>query len=252
MENYDQTQNAEFTVLGSSVHSQEASKTFVANVFMWMFVGLLASAVTAYLFAFSGFRDLILQATSKGVRWTTFGSVMGFLPLIFFFVIAFGLQRMSYPALVVLFLSYAVTMGISLFSIILLVYQTASVVTIFAASAAMFGVMAVLGYTTNQDLTSFGRILMMALIGIIIAAIINVFIHSTALNTIISMVGVAVFTGLTAYDVQKIKRIGAGIEYQGISANDTKKLAILGAFNLYLDFINLFIMLINLFGKRND
>lgn len=112
--------------------------------------------------------------------------------------------------------------------------------------------MAVMGYTTDKDLTSFGRILTMGLIGIVIASIINMFLGSDRMGYIISIVGVAVFTGLTAYDVQKLKRIGEGVEFEGTSASDTKKLAIMGALNLYLDFINLFLMLLRLFGGRRD
>jgi FtsH-binding integral membrane protein len=116
----------------------------------------------------------------------------------------------------------------------------------------MFGVMAVMGYTTDKDLTSFGRILSMGLIGIVIAMIINMFMHSGPLNYLISIIGVAVFTGLTAYDTQKLKRIGAGLEFAGTSATDTRKLALMGALNLYLDFLNLFLMLLRLFGNRRN
>ena len=116
----------------------------------------------------------------------------------------------------------------------------------------MFGVMAVLGYTTDKDLTSFGSILMMGLIGIIIASMINWFLQSDGLYYLISILGVAIFTGLTAYDVQKLKRIGAGIEYQGmgVAVSDTRKIALMGALSLYLDFINLFLMMLRLFGRR--
>ena len=112
--------------------------------------------------------------------------------------------------------------------------------------------MAVMGYTTDRDLTSFGRIMFMGLIGIVVASLINMFLHSSGMNYIISIIGVAVFTGLTAYDTQKLKRIGAGIEYEGTSANDSKKLALMGALNLYLDFINLFLMLLRLFGNKRN
>jgi len=112
-------------------------------------------------------------------------------------------------------------------------------------------VMAFMGYTTNQDLTKFGRILMMGVIGVLIAMVINYFLHSSQLDYIISIIGVMVFTALTAYDVQKLKRIGEGLEYNGeVSANDTKKMSILGALNLYLDFINIFLFLLRLFGNR--
>jgi uncharacterized protein len=114
----------------------------------------------------------------------------------------------------------------------------------------MFGVMAFMGYTTNQDLTKFGRILMMGVIGVLIAMVINYFLHSSQLDYIISIIGVMVFTALTAYDVQKLKRISEGLEYEGVSAANTKKMSILGALNLYLDFINIFLFLLRLFGNR--
>ena len=116
----------------------------------------------------------------------------------------------------------------------------------------MFGVMAFMGYTTHQDLTKFGRILIMGLIGILIAMVINFFLHSSQMDYIISIIGVMVFVGLTAYDVQKLKRIGEGIEYNDVSAADTKKMSVLGALTLYLDFINIFLFLLRLFGSRRN
>ena len=246
MENHDQAQNAEFTVLGSSVHTQQASKTFMANVFMWMFVALAVSTVAAFLFA-TNVSLLELLVTPTGL--TIFGWIVMFAPIGFVLFMSVRLNKLSYATLVTLFLLYSATTGISL-SFILLVYTAGSVFTCFAAASAMFGVMGVLGYTTNQDLTSFGRILRMALIGIIVAMLINFFMHSQQFDYLISIIGVAVFTGLTAYDVQALKRIGAGIEYEGVPADDSKKLAIMGALRLYLDFINLFLMLLRLFGKR--
>lgn len=148
-------------------------------------------------------------------------------------------------------MAYAAVNGIS-FSFILLAYTSGSVIGCFASASVMFGIMALMGYTTDKDLTSFGSILTMGLVGLIIASMVNWFLHSDALGYIISLVGVAVFTGLTAYDVQKLKRIGAGIEFNNVSANDTKKLSLFGALTLYLDFINLFIMLLRLFGNKRD
>ncbi len=109
-----------------------------------------------------------------------------------------------------------------------------------------------MGYTTEKDLTSFGSMLTMGLVGMLVAMMVNWFLHSQMLDYIISLVGVAVFTGLTAYDVQKLKRVGAGLEYEGTSANDTKKLMLMGGLTLYLDFINLFLMLLRLFGGKRD
>jgi FtsH-binding integral membrane protein len=147
-----------------------------------------------------------------------------------------------------LFIAFSVLMGMSL-SFILLVYTGSSVFKTFAVTSAMFGVMAVLGYTTKTDLTKFGSILMMALFGIIIAMVINMFMHSSTMEYIISVIGVLIFTGLTAYDVQKLKRIGAGA---GVDIHDVnvRKMSIMGALTLYLDFINLFLFLLRFLGDR--
>jgi len=145
-----------------------------------------------------------------------------------------------------LFLLYSSVMGMSL-SFIFWAYTASSIFSTFITTSAMFGVMAVAGYTTKIDLTKFGSIMMMGLVGIIIASLINMFMHSDSMQYIISFVGVLVFTGLTAYDVQKLKNIGAGIELGTAAAS---KLVIMGALSLYLDFINLFLMLLRLFGNR--
>ena len=150
-------------------------------------------------------------------------------------------------ALTGLFLLYSVLTGMSL-SFIFLVYAQTSITQIFFVTSAMFGTMALVGYTTKTDLTKLGSLLYMALIGIIIAAVVNMFMQSDAMSYFISFISVILFTGLTAYDVQKLKNIGAGVEY-GTEA--TSKLAIMGALNLYLDFINLFLALLRLFGRRN-
>jgi uncharacterized protein len=227
---------------------------FMANVFMWMFVALGVSALMAFLFAQNAaLFSLIYSVTpmTGRVHLNGLGTILTFAPLIFVFAMSLGFQRFSSTTLTAMFLTYAALMGISLSSI-LLVYTASSVLGCFASASAMFGIMAFMGYTTDKDLTSFGRILTMGLWGIAIAFVVNFFLHSSAISYIISVVGVAVFTGLTAYDVQKLKRIGAGIEFEGTSNEGVAKLSVLGALNLYLDFINLFLMLLNLFGKRND
>ena len=244
-----------YTIIDSTPASGAGSvaKKFMANVFMWMFLALAISTLSAYLFASnSSLLNLLYVQTERGMSMTGLGMLMTFAPLAFILVMSFGINRLSSAALTVIFLAYAACMGISL-SIILLIYTAGSVLTCFLSASVMFGLMAVLGYTTDKDLTSFGRILMMGLIGIVIASLVNFFLNSSGLDYIISFIGVAVFTGLTAYDVQKLKRIGAGIEYGGNGVlADTSKLAIMGALSLYLDFINLFLMLLRLFGNRRD
>ena len=250
---YNQNQQfSNYTVVDSKVgNPATASKTFMSGVFLWMFAAMLISAAAAYFFASvpSLLDTLRVVHANNSISITPFGMIVTFLPLVFVLTMSFAFTRLSAPAIVGFFLLYAATTGISL-SFILLTYEIGSIVTTFISSALMFGVMAIMGYTTNKDLTSFGRILRMGLYGIIIAMLVNFFMHSRQLDYIISIIGVAVFTGLTAYDVQKLKNIGAGLQYEGTSVGDTKKLAIMGALNLYLDFLNLFLMMLSLFGKR--
>lgn len=255
MENYNQNNFTSYTVLDSSPASNTGaiSKKFMANVFSWMFLALAVSAFFAYLFSENETLKAILYQPTEygGYSMTGAGLFVAFSPLAFVLIMSFGYRKLSSVALTALFVLFSAMMGMSLSSI-LFVYTASSVIGCFASASVMFGIMAVMGYTTDKDLTSFGSMLTMGLIGIIIASMVNMFLHSEALYYIISFIGIAVFTGLTAYDVQKLKRIGAGIEYQGdgVTVNDTTKLALLGALNLYLDFINLFLMLLRVFGRQ--
>jgi FtsH-binding integral membrane protein len=225
--------------------SADASRKFIANVFMWMFVALGISAFCAYIFnANPQLADLLRDPLT--LRRTGLGTLVMFAPLIFVMVMSFGLNKLSAPILTLLFLVFAVLMGSSL-SFILSVYAESSVLGVFVTASGVFGIMAVAGYTTNQDLTKFGSLMIMGLIGMVIASVVNMFIQSPGMSKAISYIGVAVFVGLTAYDVQKLKRIGAGQEY---GPADMKKMAIMGALTLYLDFINLFLSLLRIFGSR--
>ncbi len=253
MSNYNQD-FSNYTVIDSqpATGTGAVAKKFMANVFMWMFVALGVSTFFSVLYATtpSLLEDLYVQ-TDKGLRPSTLSWVVTFAPFAFLLIMQFGMNRLSAPMLTLLFLAFAAVLGISL-SNILLIYTSSSVIGCFGAAAVMFGVMAFMGYTTDKDLTSFGRLLTMGLIGMVVAMLINLFLQSSAMGYLISIVGVAVFTGLTAYDTQKLKRIGAGLEYEGTSAENTKKLALMGALSLYLDFLNLFLMLLRLFGGRRD
>jgi len=238
----------DYTVVESA--AKPLAKTFMANVFLWMFAALGISAFFAFLFAATpSLMALLVNTTTGGLN--LLGYAVVFSPIIFVMVMSLRFHKLSATAITALFIAYAAITGISL-SFILFVYTSSSVIGCFAAAAAMFGIMAVMGYTTDKDLTKFGSILQMALIGIVIAMLINFFIGSSALDYVISIIGVMVFTGLTAYDVQTLKRIGMGIEYEGTTAAGTRKLAVMGALRLYLDFINLFLMLLRLFGGRRD
>jgi FtsH-binding integral membrane protein len=223
----------------------DASRKFIANVFLWMFAALGISALCAYVFMST---PALLQTLVDGTtgQLTGLAYVVMFAPLAFVMLMSFGLNRISYPVLSLLFIAYAALTGISL-SFILLAFTSASVLGVFLTTSVVFGVMAIAGYTTKQDLTKFGSILIMFLIGIVVASLVNMFLHSSGLDMLISYIGVAVFVGLTAYDVQKLKNIGAGLVYGEANAS---KMALMGGLTLYLDFINLFLMLLRVFGRR--
>ncbi len=235
-------ENTEFNVVPSLTESGELAKNFMAKVFTWMAAALFISGITAWMFGTSSLITLLVGETGM----TPLGYVVLFAPLGFVLLMSFGFNRLSAPLLILCFLVYSILTGMSL-SFIFLVYTAGSIYSIFAIAGGMFGVMAIAGYTTNTDLTKFGSLMVMALFGLVIATVINAFMHSEQFSYILSFVGVLVFTGLTAYDVQKLKRIGSGAEY---GTENTQKLAILGALSLYLDFVNLFLYLLRLFGRR--
>jgi FtsH-binding integral membrane protein len=222
------------------------SKTFLSSVFTYMGMALGITGLVSYIFGTDASYTSMLVSPTGGS--TMLGYVIMIAPLLFVMAMGMGFQRFSSSTLLALFLVFSVLMGMSI-SFIFLIYTAGSIYTTFFITAGTFGVMAVLGYTTNTDLTKFGSILMMGLIGIVIASIVNWFLRSSMMEYIISFLGVLIFTGLTAYDVQKLKRIGEGAEY---GTEDTRKLSIMGALTLYLDFINLFLFLLRFFGNRRD
>ncbi len=227
------------------IDDADSTRKFLASVFTWMFVALGISALCAYVFAntpalYSTLRDVNTQQT------TGLGILVMFSPLAFVMLMSFGLNKLSYGVLSLLFIAYSALTGIS-FSFILQVFTTSSILGVFITTSTVFGIMAIAGYTTKVDLTKFGSILFMFLIGIVVASLVNMFLHSSGLDMLISYIGVAVFVGLTAYDVQKLKNIGAGLTYGEATAS---KMALMGGLTLYLDFINLFLMLLRIFGRR--
>ena len=228
---------------GVYVNDNAVSKSFVSNVFAYMSLALAISGALAYLF---GTTDLIFSLVTRS-GMTPLGWIVMLAPFAFILAMNFGFNRMSFTTLLAVFLGYAAVMGISL-SFIFLVYDLGIITKVFFITAGLFGAMAFIGYTTKTDLTKFGGILMMAVIGIVIASVVNMFMKSSQMDYIISCVGVLVFTGLTAYDVQKIKRIGAGVEFGTAEAS---KLALIGALSLYLDFVNLFMFLLRVFARRD-
>jgi FtsH-binding integral membrane protein len=243
---FEQTNNRGFFSAQQGTQDVTVVKSFMTQVFGWMTLAMVVTAVTAYWFATSEslMRSLINVETGgmTGLGWIVMLAPIGFVLLM-----SFGFQRLSPAVLTLLFISFSVLMGMSL-SFILLVYTAASVYKTFAITAAMFGIMAITGYTTKTDLTKFGSIMMMGMVGLMVAMLVNFFLKSGTMDYIISVVGVLIFTGLTAYDVQRLKRIGAGAgEYGDANA---RKLSILGALTLYLDFINLFMFLLRFLGDR--
>ena len=217
------------------------AKNFVANVFSWMVAGLL---ITAFVASYAASSGLYQQLIGSGgiMMWVILLS-----PFAFIIAMNAGLQKFSATTLTMLFLAFSGVMGLSLSSVFI-VYSLGSIYQVFIITAGTFAVMAFAGYTTSVDLSKFGALLFMALIGIIIASVVNWFMQSSMMDFIISVGGVLVFTGLTAYDTQRIKRIGAGVEYGTAGAT---KLAILAAVSLYLNFVNLFLFLLRLLGGRN-
>jgi uncharacterized protein len=222
----------------------KAATAFITRVFTIMALGLGITGLVAWLFAtkYLGSIEAAAQFYGSGMSY-----VVMFAPLGFILLLSFGIHRLSYPVATIVFIAYAAVMGVSLSSIFF-VYELGTLFQVFLMTSVTFGLMALLGATTNIDLTKFGSILMMALIGLIVVSLINFFMHSEMMSYIISAVGVLIFSGLTAYDTQKLLRIGAQVQLGNESAN---KMALMGALSLYLDFINLFLFLLRLFGGGN-
>ncbi len=239
------TKNRDYEIDVTGRESVSVARTFMTSVFSWMFLALALTALIAYWFSSSPQLISSLYHPETGAP-TTLGWVVFISPFAFVLIMSFGYQRLSANILTLLFILFAALLGMS-FSSIFLLYTSSSIFLTFAVTSGMFGVMALVGYTTKTDLTKFGSLMFMGLIGLIIAMLVNFFLNSSTLEYIISFIGVIVFTGLTAYDVQMLKRIGSGNQYDYES---TRKLVILGALRLYLDFINLFLFLLRFLGNR--
>jgi FtsH-binding integral membrane protein len=210
--------------------------TLIRQVYAWMGAGL---AITAFMALITLSSPEVLKAI-MGNRLLFYGLVIGELALVF--TLSGAINRLSAATATLLFVAYSALNGVTL-SIVALVYTANSIASTFVITAGMFGAMSIFGYLTKRDLTSWGSFLFMGLIGVVIASIVNIFVGSSAVSWVISGIGVVVFTGLTAYDTGKIKEMAA----QG---TEGRKPAILGALTLYLDFINLFLMLLRFTGNR--
>jgi uncharacterized protein len=210
--------------------------TLIRKVYAWMGAGL---AITAFMALVTLSSPAILNAVI-GNKLIFYGLIIGELALVF--TLSGAINRLSAATATLIFIAYAALNGITL-SVVFLAYTANSITSTFVITAGMFGAMSLYGSTTKRDLTSWGSFLFMGLIGIVIASVVNIFIGSSAVSWVVSGIGVLVFTGLTAYDTWKIKEMAA----QGIEG---RKPAIIGALTLYLDFINLFLMLLRFTGNR--
>lgn len=214
---------------------------FMYKIYAWMGFGLSLTAVTAYFVSHTSLAKIIMQ--NMGLLLVLFLIQLGLVIGLSFFI-----QKLSYATASFAFILYSIITGLTLSSLFL-VYTNASLVTTFAICASMFIFLALYGYYTKKDLTSWGSILLMALFGLIIGMIVNLFLKSSSMQFILSAIGVILFSLLTAYDVQKLKNMSNQFLQEG---HMFKKVSILGALTLYLDFINLFLMLLNFTGSRKD
>ena len=236
--NYDELDYQSVTTREAEVSA--AFPALMRKVYVWMTFALAITGITAYLVA-TNETLLTLIYSHQAVMW-----VLVIAELAIVIGVTATINKLSLPVATLLFVVYSVLNG-ALFSSIFLVYTMASIAKVFFITAGTFGAMSLYGYTTKSDLTSWGKILIMGVLGLIIATVVNIFLKSSGLEMIISYAGVLIFVGLTAYDTQKIKQMCL----QAPDAGETmQKYALLGALSLYLDFINLFIYLLRIFGRR--
>ncbi len=222
-------------------------RQYMLGVYNYMATGLALTGVLAWLVANTpALQQIFFQVAPNGaVGPSMIGWVAIIAPIGLVLWLSFGIHKMQASTAKAVFFGYAALMGISLASIFL-AYTSASVARVFFITAGTFAGMSLWGYTTKRDLSGMGSFLMMGLIGLIIASVVNIFLASSMLHFAISVIGVIVFVGLTAYDTQKIKEM----YYEGDGAEIAAKKSVMGALTLYLDFINLFIMLMRLLGER--
>lgn len=223
---------------------QLEERNFITKVYGWMSFALIITGLVAMVTASSP----LLLSIVLGNRIVFFALIIAELLLVGY--LSAAVRNMSVPAAIVTFILYSALNGLTL-SVIFLVYTAGSIASTFFITAGTFGAMSIYGYFTKRDLTSMGNLCTMALIGIIIASVVNIFLHSPAVYWTTTYLGIIIFVGLTAYDTQKIKNLNI-IGNEG--TDEDKKEAIMGALTLYLDFINLFLMLLRVFGqkRRND
>lgn len=236
-----EVEELERMISGREMSASAAFPALMRKVYVWMTLALAITGLAAWLVVSSP----ALLTTLYSSKWIMWALIIGELGLVI--AISGAINRLSLTTATLLFVAYSIVNGL-VFSSVFLVYSMASIAKVFFITAGTFGAMAFFGYTTKKDLSGLGRILFMALIGIIIATVVNLFLRSSGLDLILSYVGVAIFVGLTAWDSQKIKQMLLMAPDAGESA---QKLALLGALTLYLDFINMFLYLLRIFGNRD-
>jgi FtsH-binding integral membrane protein len=230
-------------------------RAYMLRVYNWMASGLILTAIVAYAVANTSLRDAFYQLAPNRygqltLHPTALATICMIAPIGFVMVLSFGVNRLSRSTAQALYWGFCGVMGASLANIFL-VYAQSSIATTFFVTAAMFAGMSIWGYTTRSDLSRMGSFLMMGLIGIVLASLVNMFVHSGPMQFAISIIGVVVFTGLTAWDTQRIKV--SYLTYAHAEGPDqAAKRSVYDALNLYLNFINLFMMLLQLTGSRNN
>ena len=230
-------------ISSEKVVEQSTFAILMRKVYVWMALALVVSGLTAYYVA--GSEQMLMaifgnQITFWVLAIAELGLVIG---------LTAAIKKLSFPTAAIMFLLFSILNGVTL-SAIFVVYTMSSIATTFFVTAGTFAAMAFIGYTTKKDLTKIGGILLMALIGLIIASVVNIFLKNSMMDIVISAIGVLIFVGLTAYDAQKIKEMMLDC---GTEVNDfTQKLAVFGALSLYLDFINLFLYLLRFLGKQRS
>ncbi len=231
----------EFNSLAKTQASKAVQAALMRNVYSWMTLALVITGFVSMYVAKS--YTLISMIMQNSIAF--WGLLIAEIGLVVY--LSARIHRISFTTATLLFIAYAILNGVTM-AFIFLVYTMSSIATTFFITAGTFGIMALYGYVTKKDLTRIGNICFMALIGLIIASLVNIFLHNSMMDLIISCVGVLLFVGLTAYDSQKIKQLLTG---EGIEINETtQKIALMGAMTLYLDFINLFLYLLRLLGDR--
>lgn len=237
----DYTKFNQQTIAAPAASYNEGLRNYMLSVYNYMAIALVITGLVAFLVSSSPALTNILFNTP--LFW-----VVAFAPLIMVFFLGSMIMRLSLQGAQMAFWSFAALMGVSLASIFL-VYTGESIARTFFISASIFGAMSLYGYTTKKDISSWGSFLMMGVIGLIVASIVNIFLQSTMMHFVTSVIGVLIFTAFTAYDTQRIKEV-----YYQVGGNNeiAAKVSILGALSLYMDLLNLAIYMLQFFGQRRD